>query len=85
MRRKLFYAKLLCVMFVVVSGIAHPQQTNSAAALKQYVACISVFDVEQVKQFITALSGNKYEALFALAITTGMRPSDLVDEPGVAE
>jgi hypothetical protein len=29
MRRKSFYAKLLCVMFVVVSGIAHPQQTRT--------------------------------------------------------
>jgi hypothetical protein len=29
MRRKSFYAKLLCVMFVVASGIAHPQQTRT--------------------------------------------------------
>lgn len=35
-----------------------------------------VFDVEQAKQFIAAFSGHKYEALFALAMTTGMRPSE---------
>jgi integrase len=36
----------------------------------------TVFDVEQAKQFITAIAGHKYEALFALAMTTGMRPSE---------
>ena len=36
----------------------------------------TVLDVEQSKQFIAAISGHKYEALFALAITTGMRPSE---------
>jgi integrase len=36
----------------------------------------SVFDVEQSKQFIAAISGHKYEVLLALAITTGMRPSE---------
>jgi len=35
-----------------------------------------VLDVEQSKQFIAAISGHEYEALFALAITTGMRPSE---------
>jgi len=29
MRRRSFYIKLLCVMFIVVSGIAHPQQTRT--------------------------------------------------------
>lgn len=36
----------------------------------------TVFDVEQARHFIAAISGHKYEALFALAITTGMRPSE---------
>jgi integrase len=36
----------------------------------------TVFDVAQAKQFIKAISGHPYEALFNLAITTGMRPSE---------
>jgi integrase len=36
----------------------------------------TIFDVEQAKQFISAIAGHKYEALFALAMTTGMRPSE---------
>jgi integrase len=35
-----------------------------------------VLDVEQSRQFIAAISGHEHEALFALAITTGMRPSE---------
>ena len=29
MRRRSFYIKLLCVIFIVVAGIAHPQQTRT--------------------------------------------------------
>lgn len=36
----------------------------------------TVFDVKDTRQFIAAISGHEYEALFALAITTGMRPSE---------
>lgn len=36
----------------------------------------SVFDVDHAKQFIAAISGHEYEALFALALTTGMRQSE---------
>ena len=36
----------------------------------------TVFDVGQAKQFIAAISGHQFEALFALALTTGMRPSE---------
>jgi len=36
----------------------------------------TVFDVGQAKQFIAAMSGHEYETLFALALTTGMRPSE---------
>jgi integrase len=36
----------------------------------------SVFDVEQAKRFIAVIAGHQYEVLFALAITTGMRPSE---------
>jgi integrase len=36
----------------------------------------TVFDVKDAGQFIAAISGHEYEALFALAITTGMRPSE---------
>jgi integrase len=36
----------------------------------------TVFGVEQAKHFIAAISGHKYEFLFALAITTGMRQSE---------
>lgn len=36
----------------------------------------TVFDVERAKQFIAAIAGHKYEVLFALAMTTGMRPSE---------
>lgn len=35
-----------------------------------------MFDVGQAKQFIATISGHEYEALFALALTTGMRPSE---------
>jgi integrase len=35
-----------------------------------------IFDVERAKQFIAAISRNEHEALFALAITTGIGPSD---------
>jgi integrase len=35
-----------------------------------------VFDVGQAKQFIAAISGHEYEASLALALTTGMRPSE---------
>src|SRR5581483_1066676 len=35
-----------------------------------------VLDVEQSRQFIAAISGHEYAALFALAITPGMRPSE---------
>lgn len=35
-----------------------------------------MFDVGQARQFIAAISGHEYEALFALALTTGMRPSE---------
>jgi integrase len=43
---------------------------------RQSRRCFTVFDVNQAKHFIAAVSGHKYEALFALAITTGMRPSE---------
>lgn len=36
----------------------------------------TVFDVDQARQFIAAISGHRYEVLFALALTTGMRPSE---------
>ena len=36
----------------------------------------TVFDVGQAKQFIAAISGHQHEGLFALALTTGMRPSE---------
>jgi integrase len=36
----------------------------------------TVFDVGQARQFIAAISGHEHEALFALALTTGMRPSE---------
>jgi integrase len=36
----------------------------------------NVLDVRDARQFIAAISGHEYEALFALAITTGMRPSE---------
>jgi integrase len=36
----------------------------------------TVFDVGQARQFIAAISGHEYEALFALALTSGMRPSE---------
>jgi integrase len=37
---------------------------------------VGVLSVEQARMFIKAISGNPYEALFALAMTTGMRPSE---------
>lgn len=36
----------------------------------------TIFDVEQAKLFIAAIAGHKYEVLLALAMTTGMRPSE---------
>jgi integrase len=35
-----------------------------------------VLTVEQARAFIPAIAGHPYEALFALAMTTGMRPSE---------
>jgi integrase len=53
--------------------------TNAAEDIdlpRQLRRRFTVFDVQQAKQFIAAISGHKYEALFSLAITTGMRPSE---------
>jgi integrase len=36
----------------------------------------TVFDVGQAKQFIATISGHEYEALLAIPLTTGMRPSE---------
>jgi integrase len=36
----------------------------------------TVFDVERARRFIASISGHEFETLFALAITTGMRPSE---------
>jgi integrase len=36
----------------------------------------SVFSVEQARTFVKAIAGHPYETLFALAMTTGMRPSE---------
>jgi len=35
-----------------------------------------VLSVEQARTFMAAIAGHPYEALFALAMTTGMRPSE---------
>jgi integrase len=37
---------------------------------------VGVLTVEQARAFIRAIAGHPYEALFALAMTTGMRPSE---------
>jgi integrase len=37
---------------------------------------VGVFSIEQARTFIKAISGHPCEALFALAMTTGMRPSE---------
>jgi integrase len=37
---------------------------------------VGVLSVEQARTFIKAITGHPYEALFALAMTTGMRPSE---------
>jgi integrase len=37
---------------------------------------IGVLNVEQARTFIKAISGHPYRSLFALALTTGMRPSE---------
>jgi integrase len=37
---------------------------------------VGVLSVEHARTFIKAISGHMYEALFALAMTTGMRPSE---------
>src|SRR5208282_3529078 len=37
---------------------------------------VGVLNVEQAKIFMAAITGHPYEALFALAMTTGMRPSE---------
>src|SRR5208282_6092219 len=37
---------------------------------------VGVLNVEQAKIFMAAIEGHPYEALFALAMTTGMRPSE---------
>jgi hypothetical protein len=42
----------------------------------------TVFDVEQAKRFIAAISGHKYKTLFALAITTACGPANISRSPG---
>lgn len=37
---------------------------------------VAVFSAEQARTFIKAISGHPYESVFALAMTTGMRPSE---------
>ena len=37
---------------------------------------IAVLNVEQARTFVRAISGHPYGSLFALALTTGMRPSE---------
>ena len=37
---------------------------------------VGVLSVEQARTFMAAMAGHPYEALFALAMTTGMRPSE---------
>ena len=37
---------------------------------------VGVLSVEQARTFIRAITGHPYEALLALAMTTGMRPSE---------
>jgi integrase len=37
---------------------------------------VGVLTVEQARAFIPAMAGHPYDALFALAMTTGMRPSE---------
>jgi integrase len=37
---------------------------------------VAVLSLEQARTFIKAIAGHEYETLFALAITTGMRPSE---------
>ncbi|MBA2681865.1 MAG: site-specific integrase [Ktedonobacteraceae bacterium] len=37
-----------------------------------------VFNAEQAKRFLAAIQGNRYEALFALALGTGMRQGELL-------
>jgi integrase len=37
---------------------------------------VGVLSVQQARSFMKAIVGNPYEALFALAMTTGMRPSE---------
>lgn len=39
---------------------------------------MQVFDIEQVQYFLDFLRGHKYEALFVLAVTTGMRRGELL-------
>ena len=38
---------------------------------------MSVLDEEQVTRFLTSTSSTRYEALFRLAVTTGMRQAEL--------
>jgi hypothetical protein len=47
-----------------------------SACLGKHGGVFPVFDVGQARQFIAAISGHEYEALFALALTTGMRPTE---------
>jgi integrase len=42
---------------------------------------IEVLNVEQARTFIKAISGHPYRSLFALALTTGMRPSEYLGLP----
>lgn len=49
---------------------------NSVDLPRQERGRVSVFSVEQARTFIKAIAGHPYEPLFALAMTTGMRPSE---------
>jgi integrase len=39
---------------------------------------MSVWDADQVKEFLRAIQGHRWEALFYLAVTTGMRQGELL-------
>jgi len=53
--------------------------TNPAESVdlpRQTRRSVEVLSVEQARGFMTAIAGHPYEALFGLAMTSGMRPSE---------
>lgn len=56
--------------------VAHIIAQSLGDLPRQTRRSVGVLSVEQAREFMTAIVGHPYEALFGLAMTSGMRPSE---------